>query len=74
MATPTTISHLVLLSADSEAELLEIAQYIDARGIKFHLFFEPDNSMGYTSLTTEPIAKNQRKIFNHFKLYKGETK
>lgn len=72
--TPATVSHLVLLQASSEATLKEVAEYLAECNIKFHLFFEPDDDLGYTSITTEPIDKCQRKIFNHFKLYKGESK
>jgi hypothetical protein len=69
---PDTISHLVLLPASDESELLRISQYLDKRGIKFHLFFEPADNMGHTSLTTEPIVQSKKKIFQNFTLYKGD--
>lgn len=74
LGTPASISHLVLLQADNEKILLEVAHYLTECNIKFHIFFEPDDDLGHTSITTEPIEKCQRKIFNHFKLYKGEPK
>jgi len=64
----------VLLPAESEEELLNIALYLTNKGIKFHLYYEPDDSYGHTSLTTEPIYGKQRSIFKHFQLYKGDLK
>jgi len=59
-----------LFQIDSHTSLLEVAQYLEEQGIKFHLFFEPDDNMGYTSIATEPIMRSgQKKIFSKFKLY-----
>jgi hypothetical protein len=35
------------------------------------MFFEPDNDMGYSSITTEPLTKEQSKYLSSFKLWKG---
>ena len=67
---PSTPSHLILLGAKSEAQLLDISQALKLQDIKFSLFFEPDYDTGYTSLTTEPLYSDEaRKYFRKFKLY-----
>lgn len=67
----TETSHLILLEVSSEAALLQAAADLDALGIKHHLFFEPDDERGYTSLTTEPLfTKEQRKYFFKHRLYR----
>lgn len=67
---PDSISHLVLLQVQDEPELVSISEMLRSFDIKHHLFFEPDNNMGYSSLTTEPIEhKALRKIFSKFPLY-----
>lgn len=68
---PDQTSHLILLEAKSEFHLQEIAYELDCIGIKYHLFFEPDHERGNTSLTTEPIAEDDknRAYFRRHKLY-----
>jgi len=71
LGSPTDPSHLILLEAKNEAELLKVSDEIAQRGIKFRLFFEPDDNRGYTSLTTEPLYTNdQRAYFRKQRMYK----
>ena len=68
---PKTPTHLILLEAKSEDKLLNIAENLKQRDIRFQLFYEPDNDTGYSSLTTEPIFNSERrKYFSRFSLYK----
>lgn len=67
---PKHIPSLIMLDANDQCHLLEVAQYLCKNGIKFHMFFEPDNQMGYSSITTEPVTLEQRQIFSQFKLWR----
>ena len=67
---PTTDSHLILLEAKSQDTLLNISQHIAEHNIKHHLFFEPDDDRGYTSLTTESIHSPElRAVFKKYRMY-----
>lgn len=35
------------------------------------MFFEPDNDMGHSSITTEPLSIEQSKLLSNFKLWRG---
>lgn len=64
-------SHLILIEVSSEDALRKMAQEISELGIAYHLFFEPDDERGYTSLTTEPLfSLKQRQYFIKKKLYR----
>ena len=64
-------SSLILLSAENEAELLDIAARIDRAGIDYYIFYEPDNDMRYSALCTRPIlSKRERSFFKKWNLYK----
>ena len=68
---PDKVSHLILLEAKSEADLLTIANELSERDIKFSLFYEPDYNRGYTSLTTEPLITNtERSYFQKHRMYR----
>lgn len=67
----TEPSNLILLSAKDEDELIDIAKRVDCAGIKFHMFYEPDNQMGYSALCTRPIVTDrERSFFKHWDLYR----
>lgn len=64
-------SHLILIEVSSEEALLEAAADLTALEIRHHLFFEPDDDRGYTSLTTEALfTKERRRYFLKKKLYR----
>lgn len=67
---PKDIPFLITLSIDDKDSLIKTADHLTAKGIKFHMFFEPDNDMGYSSITTEPLNKEQSKALSKFKLWK----
>lgn len=65
------ISNLVLLHAENEMELEDIAYQLDMRGIDYYMFYEPDYGTGHTAICTRPITENrERKIFKTFELFK----
>jgi len=69
---PDKTSHLILFEAKDEQHLEKIKDKIDAKGIKAHMFFEPDHNTGFTAIATEPIyGEEDRKFFRKFKMYKG---
>lgn len=65
--------HLVLCSVSDEQELLIFAEKLNSRGIKFSLFQEPDIGNVYTSLSTEPISGETRRIFSKLRLLNREA-
>ena len=65
---------LILIGVKSQAALQKISLDLTQEGIGHYLFFEPDDGIGYTSLTTEPIyTEEQRKFFKKFSLYKFQA-
>ena len=64
-----TIPFLICLGMKSGKELAKAERYLDSIGIKYHKFFEPDNNLGYTSITTEPLSKSQKALFKRFRLW-----
>ena len=64
------ISNLILLEAEDEEDLKKIAMKLDIKGIDFYIFFEPDNSMGYSAICTRPIVEEkERNLFKKWDLY-----
>jgi hypothetical protein len=61
-------SHLVLLSAKNEQELIDSAEKLSKVGISYQMFFEPDNQAGYTALCTRPLQGVERKPMKQFAL------
>ena len=68
---PDQISNLVLLDAKNETDLKDIARKLDARGIDFYIFHEPDDDMGHSAICTRPITDHrERAIFRKWDLFK----
>lgn len=63
-------TYLVLFQCESEDELKKTEYWLNSRGVETHIFFEPDNNMGYSALCTQPVSGSLRKIFRRYKLYK----
>lgn len=67
---PNDIASLILLHADNETALLDVAQRLDEKSIEYVMFFEPDID-SYTSICTRPVyTKNERSFFKQWGLYK----
>jgi len=64
------IPHLVLLDANNEEHLEDIADFLKQHEIRFHKFYEPDNDMGYSSITTEPLTAERKKKLSNFKMWR----
>ncbi len=66
------IPSLVLLSAQDQEDLIQIAQRLQNRGIDFYAFYEPDfGPLGYTALCTQPVINQEdRKFFKKWRLYR----
>ena len=65
------IPFLILLESKSQDHLYEIKQKLDNWGIKHHMFFEPDNDIGHSSITTEPLGPEQCKLVSNFRLWRA---
>jgi hypothetical protein len=61
--------NLVLLCVDSESQLLEVLEGIRLRGIRFALFHEPDEDLGFTAACTEPLENRHRREFRNLSLW-----
>jgi len=64
------IPSLILLEVNSQEELNNLSKKLNNSGILSYRFFEPDDDMGYTSLTTEPVTDEQRKLFSNYRLWR----
>lgn len=71
---------MALLAVRNEAELLQWRDRLTEQGIRSEIFYEPDpvakddtHPMGYTALTSEPIAccDPRRKMLRKLPLWKA---
>lgn len=62
-------NYMVLFSINSEKDLFNISEWLKDKQIVHEMFFEPDIQQ-YTSIATEPLYGNARKIFKKFYLKK----
>ena len=66
---PDEIINLVLLTVISEKQLFDSLGKLDATGINYALFYEPDDQMGYTAACTEPLTAAHRYEFRRLSLW-----
>ena len=57
------------MACESEAELIQIERMCQEAAVESVKFFEPDDQMGWTSLTTRPVVRDERHLFRQFKLW-----
>ena len=70
-AVPDSIrSNLVILSVDSEEDLLALLDEVESKGIRGSPFVEPDLGNITTAFATEPISGGSRKLFKDLPLLK----
>lgn len=62
---------VIICSVKSEHKLKDTIQYLYDNGIKMRAFKEPDICNEYTSIATEPLYGERRKLMNKFQLMKG---
>lgn len=61
-------SHLICFGIKSQDDLLKASQFLESKGIRYEMFYEPDYDTGYTSICTEPLTGEQRKPMRRFSL------
>lgn len=66
-------SHLICFGIKTEADLQKAAMFLESKGIKFEMFYEPDNDTAYTAICTEPLRGEQRKPMRRFSLLQDES-
>jgi len=72
---PEKTASLILLAAEDEADLQNIARKLDGRGIGYEMFYEPDYDTGYTAICTRVITdERERAFFRKWDLYREEAK
>ena len=64
------IPYLICLGMKDGNELEAAERHLEKHGIRYHKFFEPDNDLGHTSISTEPLSFEQKKIFANFRLWR----
>jgi hypothetical protein len=69
---PGNIPFLILLESKNQDHLFEVKELLDKNGIKHHMFFEPDNGIGHSSITTEPLTLDQSRLLSNFRLWRAE--
>ncbi len=62
-------NHLALLSVPDKLRLERIARRLEAAGIPFHAFFEPDEDAGLTALATAPLPPSTARHFRSLPLW-----
>lgn len=67
---PQDIPYLICLEANNTEHLNSISNFLGSIDIKHHKFYEPDNNIGYSSITTEPLDKAKAKLLSNFKLWR----
>ena len=65
------IPNLVLLELKDKNHLYDTEDFLKSKGIKFHNFYEPDNDIGHSSITTEPITRDQKKALSNYRLWRA---
>jgi len=64
--------YVVYCAVRNERHLARWAQKIKQAGIAFCAFREPDLNNEHTALATEPVSGEDRRLFRHLQLVKGE--
>ena len=64
------VASLIGLQVPDQDALIRASEELTQAGIRHEIFFEPDDGMGYTALTTEPISGKMREAFKKFPLWK----
>lgn len=66
---PKEINSIVLFEVKNEEHLIATNEYLQKRGLKTYIFFEPDFDMGYTAIATEPLKGEDREVCKRFKMW-----
>ena len=68
----TKIPNLVLCQISDKTELEKILD-VHFEHCRLYPFYEPDNDLGLTSITTQPVGLEDRKHFKRYKLWKPDA-
>jgi hypothetical protein len=64
--------HICLFEVADEEALFEVSKYLRSKNVKYEIFYEPDKSMYWTSICSEPVEdEEKRSVFADFKLYRA---
>jgi len=66
---PKTVNSIILFEVKNEEHLIKTNEYLQGRGLKTYMFFEPDYDMGYTAIATEPLQGEDRTIMSRFRMW-----
>jgi len=67
-------TYLICLGMKNLDYLHKAENMLIQNNIKYHKFYEPDNDIGYSSITTEPLDMVQKKLFKKFRLWTPKVK
>jgi hypothetical protein len=67
---PDETIHLVVVGVESQTQLLTVLEGLRLRDVRYVMFFEPDNGLGFTAACTEPLSNRYRREFRDFPLWK----
>lgn len=65
--------HLVVLGSESEVSLQFIAARLEAFGIQYRPFYEPDLADSLTALATEPLSGSRRKPLQRYRCWSAPS-
>lgn len=66
---PDETIHLIVIGVESETYLLATLERIGLKGIRFVVFHEPDDELGFTAACTQPLSAAYRREFRDFPLW-----
>lgn len=70
---PPALCHLVVLSVPSQMALLSALDRLEANGIRYTLFVEPDDAMGATAACSAPIQGQARAVLRRYSLWRADN-
>jgi hypothetical protein len=68
-AQPSDSCHLIVLRVSSKNFLREAALRLEIAGIRYVMFYEPDDELGHTAICTEPVRREFRREFRRYAMW-----
>lgn len=65
------IPNIVLIGVPSLKSLERVQAKLDSHGIEYRAWTEPDFNLGFTSIATEPLTKEQKTPLANYRLWKS---
>jgi hypothetical protein len=64
-------SNMVVLSVGTEERLLRAVASTEQAGLRWALFYEPDDDMGHTAACSAPVSQpDTRRLFRKFEMWR----